>query len=357
MSVAGASAGSGEEKSRQIDRLVSSAILQGSESLCKLLRYLADHSLRNPGVPVKEYQIALEVFGRPANFDPRLDSTVRVQTGRLRTKLANYYHGPGANDAIVVEIPRGSYLLSFTPRSPEKAEPTVAAVIEAAPQPAAEAVSPAGSPRGWMIAFAMMTAVALALLAFILVGPTRTVAPVSRNESIQALRHFWAPFIQGSAPAWAVFSDAGFSSRPEQPMRYDDPARDEGQPDPGHFTGEGEVLAVHELDRVFAALDHDLRVKRGRLLSLDDVKNYDLVFIGSPRDNVHLRDLPSTSEFQFRPAPDGARNNGVMIANAHPRAGEQSSYMSSGFPLTDDYAIIALAPGLNPAHHALILAG
>src|SRR5256885_13091712 len=72
----------------QIDKLLSSHALHGSESLCKLLRYLADHPLEHPGASPKEYQIATEVFGRPSNFDPHLDSTVRVQAGRLRGKLA-----------------------------------------------------------------------------------------------------------------------------------------------------------------------------------------------------------------------------------------------------------------------------
>ena len=75
----------------QIEKLIGSLTLHGSESLCKLLRYLAERAMDQPGIPVKEYQIATEVFGRPRNFDPRLDSTVRVQTGRLRAKLQEYY--------------------------------------------------------------------------------------------------------------------------------------------------------------------------------------------------------------------------------------------------------------------------
>jgi hypothetical protein len=55
-----------------IDRLASSRVLHGSESLCRLLRYLAEHSLQNPGAPIKEYQIATEVFGRPPDFDPHV---------------------------------------------------------------------------------------------------------------------------------------------------------------------------------------------------------------------------------------------------------------------------------------------
>src|SRR6266481_8642045 len=94
-----------EQCFQQIDRLIKSHSLIGSESLCKLLRYLAEHSLDHPGIALKEYQIATEVLGRPAGFDPQSDSTVRVQAGRLRVKLTEYYTHEGPDDVIVVEIP------------------------------------------------------------------------------------------------------------------------------------------------------------------------------------------------------------------------------------------------------------
>src|SRR6202162_2087921 len=85
---------------QQIDRLIKSHSLSGSESLCKLLRYLAEHSLDHPGVSLKEYQIATEVLGRSGGFDPQSDSTVRVQAGRLRLKLAEHYSREGPNDSV-----------------------------------------------------------------------------------------------------------------------------------------------------------------------------------------------------------------------------------------------------------------
>ena|SRR5438132_1378740 len=100
----------------QIEKLLSSHALHGSESLCKLLRYLAAQSLEHPGASPKEYQIATEVFGRQQDFDPHVDSTVRVQAGRLRTKLAEYYASEGADDQIIVELPKGTYALTFHPR-------------------------------------------------------------------------------------------------------------------------------------------------------------------------------------------------------------------------------------------------
>src|SRR6266404_8530796 len=101
----------------EIEKLVASHALHGSESLCKLLRYLGKQALEHPGVPVKEYQIATEVFGRQADFDPQLDSMVRVQAGRLRTKLTEYYSTEGATDRILVELPKGSYAVAFHERA------------------------------------------------------------------------------------------------------------------------------------------------------------------------------------------------------------------------------------------------
>ena len=121
-----------EQCFQQIDKLIKSHSLRTSESLCKLLRYLAEHSLDHPGVALKEYQIATEVLGRSAGFDPQSDSTVRVQAGRLRVKLAEYYAHEGTEDLIVVEIPKGSYALTFHVR-PSKAgvQPAISLIADA----------------------------------------------------------------------------------------------------------------------------------------------------------------------------------------------------------------------------------
>ena len=101
----------------EIDKIINSQVLHGSESLCKLLRYLGEHALDHPGSSLKEYQIATEVFGRPHDFDPQHDSTIRVQAGRLRLKLAEYYSTEGAQDTLVVEMPKGTYVVSFHNRA------------------------------------------------------------------------------------------------------------------------------------------------------------------------------------------------------------------------------------------------
>src|SRR5205085_1022642 len=153
MLVTGASPAGRIETLQEIERLATSDVLHGSESLCKLLRYLAEHAMLHPGTTVKEYQIATEVFGRPSDFDPRLDSTVRVQTGRLRSKLAEYYAGPGDQDPIIVELPKGSYSLTFHPRPPPAPPASAHAEAGVVPHVASEAgpATAKGLPRALLI--------------------------------------------------------------------------------------------------------------------------------------------------------------------------------------------------------------
>src|SRR5271169_6886573 len=152
-----------EQCFQQVDRLPNSHSLHGSESLCKLLRYLAEHSLDHPGVALKEYQIATEVLGRPAGFDPQSDSTVRVQAGRLRVKLAEYYAQEGPDDPIVVELPKGSYALTFHLRSGKAAVQQSGATL--APPTKAEEKSKATTwTRGWAITVLVLSVVLTASL-------------------------------------------------------------------------------------------------------------------------------------------------------------------------------------------------
>jgi hypothetical protein len=346
-----------EQYLAQIDRLLNSHVLHGSESLCKLLRYLAEHALDHPGSPVKEYQIATEVFGRSPNFDPQSDSTIRVQAGRLRLKLAEYYAAEGADEPIQVEMPKGTYVVSFHPREPSAARQQALSHSARHGDMAAE-----GKANGtWKLAF-------LAVLALLIVAAT-TVAwwlarkPTATDRAPEpvpaAFTTFWKAFADGPEEPWVIFSNGAFVGRPETGMRYFDPARDSRDEILEHYTGVGEVLAVHALDHTFGLLRRQIRVKRGSLLSLDDVKNNDMIFVGSPAENLTLREIPSTQDFNFHNLDSGPRKGDLAIVNVHPESGEAQYWIGSPSHanLIEDYSIVALVRGLNPAKSVLILAG
>ena len=358
MSTAGVTGSDQGQIRAQVERLVHSQALHGSESLCKLLKYLAKQSLEHPGVAVKEYQIATELFGRQPDFDPQVDSMVRVQAGRLRGKLAEYYASEGAQDAVHVELPKGSYLLAFHTRT---ATPT--AYSGGRPE-FAGAAQPAGVSRQTF--FVVMGLLGLALLAalggIIYLARQKASAPIATSTAAEvpaAIRIFWTGFQKGPEEPLVVFSNAAFVGRPDLGLRYYDPKRDAKAATFDHYTGVGEVLSVHQLDQVFYELGRKIRVKRGSLFSLDDAKNNDLIFIGSPSENLTLLEIPGSQEFRFESVPSGPRKGNMEITNRHPASGEAKEFLASpsDMPLTEDYAVIALVRGLDANRSVLILAG
>jgi hypothetical protein len=169
---------------------------------------------------------------------------------------------------------------------------------------------------------------------------------------------FWKPFVSASDEPWLIFSNAAFVGRPETGMRYYSAQRDAQDAIWDHYTGVGEVLAVHSLDGVFGLFHRQLRVKRGSLFSLDDAKNNDLIFLGSPSENLSLAEIPSTKEFVFQRVRAGARQGDLAIVNLHPQPGEAKEFLASPTsPRLEDYAVIGLVPGLAPTRSVLILAG
>ena len=360
MSVTRAQSSERERCLGQIDKLVHSQVLHGSESLCKLLRYLAEHALDHPGSSLKEYQIATEVFGRPQDFDPQHDSTIRVQAGRLRLKLAEYYSTEGAGDTLVVEVPKGTYVVSFHDRVAGPARTRLASWHEVEDGDLADGRGPR-SGRVLPIALSVLLAVAVGSIVFLLADGYAGRNRVARvNEPAPAaFSAFWKGYVTGPEEPWVIFSNGAFVGRPETGMRYFDSARDSRDGILDHYTGVGEVLGVHALDRTFALLHRQIRVKRGSLLSLDDVKNNDMIFVGSPVENLTLREIPSTQDFVFRLRDSEPRKGDLAIVNVHPQSGEADSWIAtaSHIALTEDYSIIALERGLNPEKSVLILAG
>jgi hypothetical protein len=345
-----------EQFFQQIDRLVNSHSLHGSESLCKLLRYLAEQTLAHPGASAKEYQIATEVFGRPATFDPHMDSTVRVQAGRLRVKLAEYYGSEGKDDAILVELPKGSYVLAFRDRTPALPPPAVSPITVAN-----NTDKSPHSYRTWAIAVLALSILLVAALAVItnLLSPRHKSETAPKDAVPAAYQVFWSRFVTGPSEPWVIFSNGAFVGRPETGMRYFNAITDSRSVILDHYTGVGEVLAVHALDSVFVQLNRQIRVKRGTLFSLDDAKNNDLIFVGSPAENLTLLEIPGTKQFVFQRVESGPRKGDLGVVNVHPQPGEPKVFLASpaNEPTTVDYAVIGLVPGMDPPRSVLILAG
>jgi adenylate cyclase len=109
----------------QLERILTSQIFSQSRRLTQFLQHVVNAAAGGGAESVKEYAIGVEVFGRGADFDPRIDTIVRVQAAKLRSKLLEYYSSEGAADPVVISIPKGGYSAVFESAVPAKrTEPT-----------------------------------------------------------------------------------------------------------------------------------------------------------------------------------------------------------------------------------------
>lgn len=329
----------------EIERILHSREFGGSELLRHLLSFLAGRAMKQPGEGAKEYEVAVEVLGKAAGFDPRLDSAVRVHTARLRSKLAEYYQTEGTDDAIQIDVPKGSYLVSWHYRSGQSPAGQPG-------KPQAASARP-GIPRHWWRWFATGFAAA-ALLGGGAALLWRAGRPVGVPSPVKA---FWQPFFDSAQEPIVVFSNHRFAGTSATGLHYFRDGIDSPAELNDTYSGTGTVMAVHQLTELFLVSGRSLKLKRAELMTWDDAQNANVIFIGSPESNTPMREIPQLEQFAFKSSRVEPRLGVGGIINVHPQPGEEQIYFSSGNPYTSDYAIIAMLPGLKPGHRTLILSG
>jgi Tol biopolymer transport system component len=109
-----------DEVDAQLRRILHSPVFASSARSKQFLEFCVNHTLRGQGVQLKETTIAVEVFLRAADYDPKSDPIVRVHARRVREKLDIYYRTVGADDPIKIDLPKGGYIPSIL-RTPSSA--------------------------------------------------------------------------------------------------------------------------------------------------------------------------------------------------------------------------------------------
>jgi hypothetical protein len=376
-----------DEKVEQLDRLLASRTLHGSESLKGFLRFVVTRAIDNGEGSLKEYIIATEVFGRSSNYDSRNDSVVRVQAGRLRSKLQEYYSTEGKDDSILIELPKGHYTPTFSSLKEKNGE-SGSETLAAAPHIEIAAPPVLGNTRNtFVIGGLILFSLTLAYFAF----NYRSEAQGLRHafgprgveaEDLKIITPVWGDFLRSSKPTLVTFSNTLFQGTAEtgmkllKPLDSDDPSADPsalsntaaaaakagGQAVTEHYTGVGEVMGIYALGDFFYGLGHSIRVKRSLMLNWDDLKAEDIVFLGSPAENLLLRSLPQQQDFVFKLIENDKQASSYGVVNTKPKTGEQSVYLAkqegpSRSQVSEDYAVISFLRGLDPRYRLMILAG
>lgn len=100
---------------QHLNKVLASAAFIKAGRVADLLQYLVKLKLGDESKDPTQYDIAIDVFGRTADFDPGEDAIVRVEAGRLRTKLYEYYARFGQSDALRFELPKGGFAIEVVP--------------------------------------------------------------------------------------------------------------------------------------------------------------------------------------------------------------------------------------------------
>jgi hypothetical protein len=378
-----------EEKLEQLERILHSRLLQGSESLMALLRYLVREAVADPDVQIKESVIAVEVFGCGADFDSRTNSVVRVQTKRLRTKLQEYYQNEGATDRVSIDLPKGHYKVAFS-FIPKKDGSTPAQVTQADAVSHPDSSSPEVANQrstqkdyNWkntLVLTVVVLSVAVAFLTFSYINLRNRAQEVVETGGETDYGFVWSPFLKSDAatltvlsnpPVYrflnnsdpAVVSKKSLQVTSEQTEMLGEVLKNKlvmqqaRAPrlvlSTANYTGIGEAIGLYHLMNLFRTAGRDLTLKQSRTVSAEDLKNHNVILLGSSWVNDWVEKLPVKEDFVY--------GINASIENKDPLPGEEREYRPAYNEKTgevkEDYALITVKPGLTDEHRLMILSG
>jgi hypothetical protein len=399
-----------ERCERQIRKILRSTAFRNASMLQQLLQFLAAKAFDHSSETLKEYTIGVEALNRPQDFDPKTDTIVRVQIHRLRQKLKEYYDSDGSQDPIVVDIPKGHYVPSFEVSASAELEthhdappPTdIHAPLTAAfPAPAGvqESASADEKSRWPWTPFSLqaLIAAALALMIFTaglwigLRSGTRKDARSASSEMAPArtadpVKQFWMSFLGNDTTPVITYPDAVFLlDNSNDLFRYRRGASDDrGALVDGHlaeqfasnpalvakagqlyyenaYLGAGELKGLAMLENLFGQMGIKPIVKPSREITPDDLKQHNVIMLGSSFQNFAVEQLSAMGDFSFRNPDTRLEQWRGMILNAHPRPNEAAIYHTERDPVTrvlkTDYCLISIQPGMVAGRYIATLGG
>ncbi|HEX4274957.1 MAG TPA: hypothetical protein VHZ74_06365 [Bryobacteraceae bacterium] len=364
------------EAERAVERILQSRIFRTSEVLRHLFGYLAGKSLDGTADSLKEYTIGLDALGKPASFDPRQESVVRMHTARLRQKLAEYYRTEGIDDPIIIDMPKGGFRVTFEPR------PVIAPAI---PIPVALPL-PLTAPmdnRGWQRREAVLGGALAVAVVFALFFMTR-LWRVEQNDAsassppsaiastwTPALRELWEPLLSSSRrlvvcvatplfvklPGFGVVREPSINDWDDAPaskkLSSIEDALRAGISEPSYsYTEAGTATGAFLLGQFLAPRKQAVLITRANVLSWPEIAEDNVIFLG-PSTGIHqTEDLPTNAQLVLDP-------NGIR--NLSPRPGEaafmQDHPAESGAESGESYALISRVPAMNGPGAILMLSG
>lgn len=379
---------SAAERWELIERIRESQKFRRAERLREFLLYIATQSIEAGVNVIPEQEIGEAVFGRSDDYDTSLDNIVRVNASELRKRLEHYFENEGAQEALVVEIPRGAYIPIFSRRplpsrdelpqsvdSPDAgAVPNLAAGIDAA-EPAAGAINRkrwrfSSSLGFWTVA---TCAALLGCIALLLWQNRALQMQIRPWQADPALRSFWSQFLGSGQEVDIVTADTSLALVEDilkRPVSLDDyldykykntvdlpslspETRNTVNMVLGRELGSVGDFRVAERVTKLAGSAANLKLASARSYAPESIKENNVILIGGPESNPWVDLYKDRMDFYVE---EDIVQHTSRIINRTPAAGEQTDYELMADP-NRGYSIVAFLPNLSENRSALIIAG
>ncbi len=369
------------ERSALLERVLASTQLRRATRLRELLQYVGQRSLRDGCDQIREQEIGVEVFARTEGYDTSVDNIVRVNATELRKRIEAYFETEGANEPVIMEIPRGSYVPVFRNRPVEPAEAAEAPAPAEVVEPEAPVIFPEAAPsravNGWVIASlvaAGVLIVALAAVSLNLWMQNRTMHRLLYPwESRPAVASLWNDFLNANPNTDVVIGDAGFAMFQEISKQtfslqdylsradWEAPLTNVQTPEMRSVlnrigrrmmvSGGGFTIARHLSD--LDPLNNRIHVYFARNYMASLVKRDNLILFGASLSNPWMELFEDRLSFVVERKQDSEQTPGAAhayVVNRSPAAGEQAAYTPSA---TMGYCTVAYLP--NPERNGKVL--
>jgi hypothetical protein len=313
----------------QLGRILASPLFRSSKHYPNLLKHVVEHTLAGHAAGLKERSLGMEVFGRDPHYDTNADPVVRTSACEVRKRIAQYYHEPGRDSEIRIELPAGSYVPEF--RFPE------ARAVEIMAEPATLRTPSRTPSRAWRglahyWAHYWAAGAALAVAGVILTAGGLAVAGVGRPKS--GVDRFWGPVWNGTDSVLlclGVFHNpAGEGSTSADPSHWQLMRNDR--------VAFADAVTMAKLTGLLQAHGKQYDIRRGSSFTLEDLRKSPAVLIGA-FDNPWTMALAAQLRFTFEYDATGApmirdRQNPTRVVW---RGDFQRPYSQ----VKEDYAIIS----------------
>jgi hypothetical protein len=353
-------------------RIAASRSFAKSVLLSRFLLYVCEREITGKTAEISEHQIGVHVFGRRPGYHPGEDNIVRNYARQLRQRLDQYFLEEGREEHLRLSVPRGKYVPVYSLNDFHERPLLVVTEPETDSGGVLETLAPAAvsvqrPPRGWLIpGLGVLLLFACMAIAWVVVHrPTA--------DSTDPSHLLWTRLFDKSHQTLIVPSDDGivmiqnltghlvplseYINRDylslKSPYKIDE--QNMRDLDAQRYTNITDLNAVMRFSRLPEANAGQLAVRYSRELHMGDLKDANVILLGSSFSNpwAELFEKTLNFEFEYQPHP-----NASHIVNRHPQAGELPVYENDATgPSHRTYAVIALVPNLNTTGWVLLAEG